>query len=175
MDAPTRNKYDVIVVLGAALHTDGTPTARMRNRVKHGVALFRQGKADALLVTGGHGNRGITEAEAMRDLAVAAGVPARRIVVEPCSRSTFENAAYATRFMSERGWKTALVVSDRIHLTRALLAFRRAGVQATGSPAPGSMSGKIWRRLWFRIAYASREFLALLWYVVLILFKRSRR
>ena len=172
--AADRPQYDVIVVLGADLRAGGIPSRNLHNRVMHGVELFQSGKEDRLLVTGGRGRHGITEADAMRALAVTAGVPEEHIIVEPSAQSTFENAVYTARLMGERGWTTALVVSDSIHLRRALFAFRYADIQATGSAADGSNPGLSGRSLWSRIADGAYEWLALLVYMVRIAVKPPR-
>lgn len=163
-------EYDAIIVLGAGLLADDSPSPTTGKRVMHGVELFRQGKADTLLLSGGRGGNSITEADAMRSLAVAAGVPDDCILLERLSRSTLENAIYSARLMQDRGWLTALIVSDRLHMPRALLAFDSVGVRTTGSVSRGPGIRDPWR--WF--AYAVHEFLGLLWYVALILYKRRR-
>ncbi len=166
-----RHEFDVIVVLGAAVLPDGRPNAAMGRRVAQGVALFKTGKAEALLLTGGKGNHVPSEAEAMRRLALMAGVPERVLVLERRARSTLENALYSARLMRERGWSSALVVTDWLHLPRALLAFRGAGIDATGSGIKGG-----WReepvRLW--LYYLAYEAVAFVCYSVLIVIKRHR-
>ena len=64
--------------------------------------------------------------------------------------------------LRQRGWSRVLVVTDRYHLPRALLAFRSCGISAVGSAAPGKPARRL-RRRWY---YYLREGLALLWYLV---------
>lgn len=84
----------------------------------------------------------------MRDLALAMGVPADRVVIEPAARNTLENALFSARIAHGRGWRSLLVVTDRYHLPRALMAFRRVGLEVAGSAAPAgsdsSGSGSAW-------------------------------
>lgn len=160
--APT-NGYDVIVVLGG-------PVPAMRRRTAAGVKLFKAGRAPRILMSG-HGRKSIVEAEMMAALARDASVPAERVFLEDRSRSTMENARFSARIMQGRGWRTALVVTDALHLPRALLAFRAAGVEARGSAAwPG------WRRdaLLAWLAEAVYEAVALPWYLIRILSGRHR-
>ncbi|MFQ5774081.1 MAG: YdcF family protein [Kiloniellaceae bacterium] len=156
-------KFDVIVVLGG-------PDTALRRRIAHGVRLFDEGRADRILLTG-RGRRAAVEAEVMRDRALAAGVPNDRIVLEAESLSTLENAAFSARIMRARGWRSALVVTDFLHVPRALLAFRSVGVRAKASAAAGG-----WReepvRAWGR--YLAYEAVALIWYAALILAGRHR-
>jgi uncharacterized SAM-binding protein YcdF (DUF218 family) len=125
---------DAVVVLGCALDEAGRPSAALMRRVEHGIALFQRGDAAILLLSGGGRHR--TEADAMREIAVGSGVPEREILLEPRSRNTYENAVETARLMRSRGLSSVVLVSDRYHLPRARLQFRRAGlvIVATGHP-----------------------------------------
>ena len=129
--------FDAIVVLGAAIRADGTPGPALIRRLDHGIEMFRQGRARALLLTGGAVVAGPAEAWLMADLARGAGVPDEALVIEDRSKSTLENARFSAAIMAERGWRRALLVSDGHHLPRALLAFRASGIAAAGSAVPG--------------------------------------
>ena len=126
-------RFDVIVVLGARVAAGGRASPAMARRVRRGVALFHEGAAPRLLLSGGTGPP--TEAAVMRELALAAGVPDERLLLEERSRTTWENARFSARLMAEEGLEGALLVSDRLHLPRALLSFRRAGLRVEGRAA----------------------------------------
>ena len=155
---------DVIIVLGG-------PRRALARRAAQGIRLLEAGRADMLLLSG-RGREDWVEADAMRDQALAAGVPDARLVLEDQSRTTLENALFSARIMAARGWTSALVVTDALHLPRALLAFRGAGVRATGSAVTRG-----WReepvRTWF--GHAAYEAIALVWYALRILARRHRR
>ncbi len=153
--------YDVIVVLGAAVWPGGQPSPALQRRVLHAVDLLQRGYAPHLLVTGGVGKHPPTEAEVMQCLAVAHGIPHASIVLEDQATSTFESAWRCRDILWQRGWSRVLIVTDRFHLARALLAFRSFGVHAVGSAAPGKPP----RRLSKRVYYWLREGLALAWYL----------
>lgn len=170
-DAARESPHDVIVVLGSALAPDGRPTAALRRRVGHAVAQWRRGAAPCLMLCGGVVRHPPTEAEAMAALAREAGVPETALLLERDSRSTWENAACAGRLMREQGWTRALLVTDRVHLPRARLTFRRAGVHVTGCGAPGA-----WREepALHALRALAREVLALAWYGVRLTLARPR-
>lgn len=134
MAGPVR--WDAVVVLGARVMPGGRASAALRRRTAHGAALILAGRADHLVLTGGRAERGVAEAQVMRDLAIERGVPPERIVLEPAARSTLENAAFTARIAHARGFRSLLVVTDRYHLPRALMAFRRLGLTVAGSPVP---------------------------------------
>ena len=141
-------RTDAVVVLGAAMAAPGVPGPALRRRLDHGVAVFLVRDAAHLLVSGGIVGPPPAEAHMMRDLALARGVAAERIVVEDRARNTFENAVYAGRIMRERGWGRVIVVTDSHHLPRALYVFGRLGLKVTGQgvPRPPGTSRLSWTR-----------------------------
>jgi uncharacterized SAM-binding protein YcdF (DUF218 family) len=166
--------YDVIVVLGAAVWPGGQPSPTLQRRVMHAVDLMQQGYAAYLLVTGGMGQYPPTEAEVMQRLAVAQGLSSQCVLREERATSTFESALLCCDILQQHGWSRVLVVTDRYHLPRALLAFRSCGIRAVGS----ATAGKPARRLRQRWHYYLREWLALPWYLgraVPVLLQRRRK
>ena len=168
----TSYAYDVIVVLGAAVWPGGRPSHALKRRVVHAVHLFQAKQAGVLLMTGGLGRHPPHEAYLMRDLARAQGVPAQSIVMEDRATSTFESGAYCAPIFAQRGWTTAVIVTDGYHLPRSVLTFRSFGVRAVGSAAPYRWR---FRHLWKHWWMSCREVVAYLWYCWLILAWRFRR
>lgn len=115
---------DALVVLGLRLSSDGQATTLLHNRVAMAADLFARGLAPRLIVTGGNAQAGVTEAARMAALAAALGVPAERIVLEGSARTTLENARFSAALMVEHGWRSAIVVSDGLHLGYAIPVFR---------------------------------------------------
>jgi uncharacterized SAM-binding protein YcdF (DUF218 family) len=114
-------KADAIVVLGCK------SSARLRRRVECGVRLYREGVAPVLLLSGG-GNGPEPEAEVMRGIALARGVPLSALLIEANSRDTVGNARETAVLLRTHGLRTVVLVSDRAHLLRAAPLFRLAGV-----------------------------------------------
>jgi uncharacterized SAM-binding protein YcdF (DUF218 family) len=73
------------------------------------------------------------EAEIMTRLADAAGVPRSALLVEAASNNTAENALFCMRLLRDRGIRRIVLVSDRVHLPRAAMLFRLAGLDVIGS------------------------------------------
>jgi uncharacterized SAM-binding protein YcdF (DUF218 family) len=135
-------KADAIVVLGCV------PSARLKRRVEHGVRLFQEGVARVLLLSGG-GSGAVPEAEIMRGIALAQGVPQRALLIEAHSQDTLGNARETALLMRAHELQSVVLVSDRAHLPRAALLFRLAGVEIAGrsgvcSPSlPGEIGAAI--------------------------------
>jgi uncharacterized SAM-binding protein YcdF (DUF218 family) len=96
-----------------------------------------------LLLSGG-GSGPVPEAEIMRRMALARGVPEALLLAEIRSRNTVENAYETARLLRSHGKRSVLLVSDRAHLPRAALLFRLAGLRVvgwTGVPPPSILWG----------------------------------
>ena len=128
---------DIAVVLGNSVNRKGAPNPCLRSRVEAGVALYRQGLAGGLLMSGGTDGDGSNEAEAMRDMAVSMGVPTDKIRIEPRSESTYENIAFSAPLLHDA--EQIIIVSDAFHLARAEWLAKRhwpgktARLHASGS------------------------------------------
>ena len=127
---------DCIVILGAGTW-EGEVSPVFEERLRHGADLYREGYAPVIILTGGLDPRNtIPDAEAARRWMVENGIPDEAILMEEKSRYTHENFLYAKELMEENGLVTALVVSDPLHMKRAMLAAGDYGVDAWSSPTP---------------------------------------
>lgn len=140
---------DAIIVLGAAAY-DARPSPVFRQRILHGMDLQQRGLAGVLIFTGGYGHGArYSEAEVGRRYAIAHGASADTILVEPKSRRTRDNLRFAAELMKERKLSSAIIVSDPLHMARALWLARLAGIRAIGSPTPDSRFASTGARLKF--------------------------
>jgi len=127
---------DAAIVLGAAVWSTGVSPV-FRERINHGIDLYRTGKVRKLIFTGGQGNPGEpTESSAARDYALQSGVPAQDILIEEKSHTTYENIRYAKQVADAHNIKRVLIVSDPLHMKRAVLMAQDVGLIAQPSPTP---------------------------------------
>jgi vancomycin permeability regulator SanA len=127
---------DVAVILGNEVLADGTPSPRLRARLDRGLALLRAGQVRALIVSGGRGAAGLSEAAVMREYLLAEGAPEAAILLDPEGTNTYKTAVNTSRLMREQGFESAVMVSQYYHITRSKLAMRRVGEAAvTGAHA----------------------------------------
>jgi uncharacterized SAM-binding protein YcdF (DUF218 family) len=128
---------DTIIVLGAAAY-DAAPSPVFKARIEHGLHLFDDGLAGTLIFTGGYGGGGarFAESQVARRYAMRQGVPETAILIESTSQTTYQNLFEARRLMLEHGLQRAIVVSDPLHMARALRLCRGLGIDALGSPTP---------------------------------------
>ena len=129
---------DAAVVLGAAVWTSQVSPV-FRERINHGIELYQKRKVHKLIFTGGQGNPGEpTESSAARQYALQRGVPAADILIEEKSHTTYENILYAKELADTHGIKKVLVVSDPLHMKRALAMASDVGLAAEPSPTPST-------------------------------------
>lgn len=120
------------LILGCAVWPDG-PSPAMRRRTRHAAALWHRGEVAWLVPCGGLGRHPPTEAEAMRDLLLADGIPPQAIRLEDRSRNTHENILHVRPILEELGVRDVVIVTDRTHAPRARLIARGLGLRATAS------------------------------------------
>ena len=129
---------DAAIVLGAAVWSSGVSPV-FRERINHGIDLYHKGKVRKLIFTGGQGNPGEpTESSAARDYALQSGIPAQDILIEEQSHTTYENIRYAKQVADTHGIKRVLIVSDPLHMKRAVLMAQDVGLTAEPSPTPST-------------------------------------
>jgi uncharacterized SAM-binding protein YcdF (DUF218 family) len=133
-----RMSADAIVVMGAAQY-DGRPSPVFAARLDHAIALFHEGLAERLIVTGGkaEGDR-TTEAATARAYAIDHGVPEAAIIAEDQSRTTLESIRGVADLMDDHELSTAVFVSDPTHMLRVLRMASDAGITSYGSPTTTS-------------------------------------
>ena len=120
---------DCILVLGAGVHTDGTPSNMLEDRLLEGISLYNLQASDRLLMSGDHGRVDYDEVNIMKDFAVARQVPSSSVFMDHAGFSTYESV-YRARDIFQA--KKVIIVSQRYHLYRALYIAKRLGLDAYG-------------------------------------------
>lgn len=127
---------DVAIILGSKVELNGKPSARLAARLDQGAAMYARGLARHVIVSGGVGKEGFDEAKVMRDYLVSQGLPSSVIHVDSLGIDTESTAVNSAVIMRERGWTSAVVVTQYFHVPRSALALRRAGVADITSSYP---------------------------------------
>ena len=154
---PPVGDSDVIIVLGAQVKEDGTPSVALTRRLTAALESYLE-KPQLIIVCGAQGiNEPRAEGDVMRDWLLARGVSPEDVVAETASFNTRENLVYARAIMEHRGLEQALVVTSDYHVARALELCRQVGISATGKGSPSKpeyfiknhfREGLSWIKLW---------------------------
>jgi uncharacterized SAM-binding protein YcdF (DUF218 family)/glycosyltransferase involved in cell wall biosynthesis len=126
---------DAIVVFAGGVGESGKAGGGYQERVKQAVDLFREGQATRMIFSSGY-VFAFREAEVMRELAVAHGVPDSAIILETKARNTYENVASVREILDGQGWRRVLLVSSPYHMRRALLTWRKVAPEIAVVPTP---------------------------------------
>lgn len=140
-----RRPADAIVVLGAAQY-NGKPSPVLRARLDHALALYHEGLAPSIVVTGGigEGDR-VSEATVGQQYLVQHRVPVSAVIVRPEGRSTQASITAVARWIMEQHLRRVLLVSDPFHMLRLRLEAQHAHLEAWTSPTTTSPISASWR------------------------------
>jgi len=130
-----RRHADVAVVFGARAYGNGVLSTSLEDRVRTGADLYRAGLVRRLIMSGGVDTSAMDETIAMRDRAVALGVPASAISLDNGGENTDASVAGTVPMFERSHAKTVLAVSQFYHLPRIKLAYRAAGWDVQTVPA----------------------------------------
>lgn len=151
---------DAAIVLGAAVWGN-RPSPVYRERLEEALALYKNHRVRYLVFTGGTPELGYpSEGEVGQRFALRQGVPASAILYEEASHSTWQNLSNAQLLLSPLHAQWVLLVSDPLHMRRAVAMAEELGLHAAPSPTPSSRfhsiltRGKfLWRETWLYLGY----------------------
>jgi SanA protein len=135
----------VAIVFGAGLRRDGRPTAVLRDRVETAAQLYLDGKVEKLLMSGDNRVVDYNEPEAMRQHALSLGVPNEALVLDYAGRRTYDTCYRARHIFDVQ---SAILVTQKFHLSRALFTCNALGLKAVGVEADNYYYLKRLRLYW---------------------------
>lgn len=110
-------KADTIVVISGG-DTDA--------RIEEGVKIYFQKWAPKIIFSGAAASGDVSNALAMKRIAISKGVPESDILIEENSKTTKENAQLSTQFIKDLGAKKIILITSPYHQRRAYLEFKNA-------------------------------------------------
>lgn len=120
---------DCILVLGASVRENGSPSLMLRDRLDTSIGLYEIGVSDRLLMSGDHSSPYYDEVTAMKSYAVEAGIPSTDIFLDHAGLSTYESI-YRAKYVY--GAQRIVIVTQSYHLYRALYLADALGLEAVG-------------------------------------------
>lgn len=136
---PPVEPSETIIVLGAQVKADGTPSVALERRLTLALETYRE-QPQTIIVCGAQGdNEPATEASVMRAWLIERGVRPEDVLEEPHSFNTRENLKNAKALMESRGYGKALVITSDYHAARALALCRDVDIEATGKGSPSKI------------------------------------
>lgn len=123
---------DCILIFGAGVLSNGTPSPMLRDRLLTGIACYQAGLAPKIVVSGDHGEDSYDEVNIMKKFCIENGVPSEDIFMDHAGFSTYESI-YRIRDIFQA--KQVILVTQEYHLYRALYVAKRFGLKAYGVSA----------------------------------------
>ena len=162
-----KQSADVAIVLGAALSYN-TVSPVYRERINHAINLYNEGYVKRVILTGGMGEGNIySDAFIAMEYARSKGLPEEAILLEEKSTVTEENIIYSKEIMDKNNFKTAIIVSDPLHMKRAMKMAENCNLTAFSSPTPTTM----YKTNKTQIPFVVREVLLYVGYNIISIFK----
>jgi uncharacterized SAM-binding protein YcdF (DUF218 family) len=161
-DEATLPLSDAIVVLGGggnyrwARQAYVDPDDLESSRLAAGARAWLAGRAPLIILSGG-GEGTTSEAQVMARAIAKLGIPASALVLEEQSQNTADNARYTAELAERSGIGSVLLVTSSLHMPRAHMQFRRAGLEVVPVPVPELASRHAWTERWLPSRRALRR------------------
>ena len=115
------------------------PSPVFRERINHALTLYQTGYVRKLIFTGGTPKSGYeTEAEVARNFALKQGIPEQDILIEMRSKDTYQNLVNTRFLMQKHHLHDIVIISDPLHIARAMAIAEDLDIKASYSPTPTS-------------------------------------
>lgn len=126
---------DAIVIPGARINADGTPSNSLKHRLDMGYQLYEKGTAKKILISGDHSSEDYDEVSVMLDYLIDLGVAPHDIFVDHYGIDTYHTMYRADKIF---GVSNAIIVSQHYHNVRAIYIGRQLGMSVYGVDAKDS-------------------------------------
>ena len=124
---------EVIIVLGCGVKPDGSPSDMLRDRLLTAVDLYKNGAGKKLLLSGDSKHAAkYDEVGTMKRVCLSLGVPEEDIMTDTLGLSTFESIDRAKKIYEI---KSAIIVTQKYHLYRAIYIAKSRGISTVGVSA----------------------------------------
>lgn len=118
-----------IIVLGAGIRKDGSPSDILKDRLKTSVEVFGYNFVNTIILSGDYNGKDYNEVEAMKEYILKYNISKKDILLDYSGFSTYDTIYRAKEIF---GVKNAIIVTNEYHLPRSLYIARKLGIVAYG-------------------------------------------
>lgn len=129
VEADNAPQADAILILGARVYSNGNVSLMLKDRLTAGYELYKQNKAEKILVSGDHGRKNYDEVNTMKTYLKDKGIPTEDVFMDHAGFSTYESL-YRARDIFQV--KKVIIVTQEYHLMRAIFIAKELGLEAYG-------------------------------------------
>jgi uncharacterized SAM-binding protein YcdF (DUF218 family) len=131
---PIAKPSGAIVVLGGGVWKGGMLDDESLRRTVRGIELYKTNLAPLIVFSGpSRGER--SEAEMRTQLALTMGVPQNAIIKHDTAHTTREESIQISETLKSRDVHSILLVTESLHMRRALYLFQRTGLEVYPVPS----------------------------------------
>ena len=123
---------DCILVLGAGVRPDGSPSPMLEDRLIQGIDLYMMGDSKKLLMSGDNTRKGYDEVNTMKQYALDKGIASEDVFMDHAGISTYDSIYRAKEIFQA---DNIIIVTQQYHLYRALYISESLGINAYGVSA----------------------------------------
>jgi vancomycin permeability regulator SanA len=150
----------VAIVLGNEVYADSSLSPWLKGRVDKSLSLYQEGRIKKIFVSGGQGDSGVPEGDAMKRYLIKNGVPGTDIIADNNGKNTYYTAKDFISLNDSLHFSSAIAVTSFYHITRTKYIIRKLGFKNV----EGVSSDAIFlSKDWFAII---REFFAFYKYLI---------
>ena len=120
---------DCIIVLGAQIIGNRTPSPMLQDRLDGAVELYRAGVSNRIIVSGDHREDNYNEPLVMYKHLLSQGIPDEAIFMDHFGLDTYDSIYRAIHVFQV---KSAVIATQRFHLQRALYIGGKLGLNCVG-------------------------------------------
>lgn len=154
-----KGNADVAIVLGNTVYRDGSLSPWLKGRVDAALTLYRNKQVRKIMVSGGTGDSGYPEGDAMRDYLLQQGVPSGDIFTDNEGANSYLTAKNFMTLNQVYHFRSAVVVSSWFHVLRCKYIVKKLGFENVEGDHSRSYFGK-------DVLYVMREFPAFYKYML---------
>lgn len=120
-------KADVAIILGNAVYADSSLSPWLKGRVDAATKLYEEGRVKKIFASGGKGDYGVREGDAMKKYLVDKNVPAKDIIADNKGNNSYLTAKDFIALNDSLHFASAIVVSSFYHITRCKYIIKKLG------------------------------------------------
>ncbi|WP_438962622.1 SanA/YdcF family protein [Nonlabens sp.] len=117
------------LVLGASVRPDKSLSTILQDRVDSALELYKKGLIKRFLLSGDHGQSDYDEVNAMKNYLTSKGVSDEDIFLDHAGFDTYDSMYRAREVFKV---DTAIVITQKFHLPRAIYVGRKMGLELQG-------------------------------------------
>ena len=123
---------EVGIVFGASVYSDFTPSLILKDRLDTAIILYDKHKISKILVSGDNHIEKYNEPTTMATYLEAHGIPKKDIIIDYAGLRTYDTCKRAHDIFQIN---SAVLITQRFHLPRALFLCNHLGVKSIGVSA----------------------------------------